>query len=52
MQNGNFTGSENQTDPVLRYRRNGRDLAAMTHVDMLYQEYFVAYLVLATMLRP
>jgi hypothetical protein len=52
VQNGNFTGLDNQTDPVLRYRRDGRDLAAFTHVDVLYQAYFVAFLVLATMLAP
>ena len=52
VQNGNYSGQVNQTDPVLRYRRNGRDLAAFTHVDVLYQAYFVAFLVLATMQAP
>jgi len=33
-------------DPILRYVRNGRDLAAYTHVDVPYQAYFVALLVL------
>lgn len=47
VQNGNYTGLENQIDSQLRYRRNGRDLAAFTHVDVLYQAYFVAFLVLA-----
>jgi hypothetical protein len=42
----------NQTDPVLRYRRHGRDLAAFTHVDVLYQAYFTAFLVLAGMGAP
>jgi hypothetical protein len=46
VQNGNYTGLENQLDPVLRYRRAGRDLAAFTHVDVLYQAYFTALLVL------
>jgi hypothetical protein len=34
-------------DPQPRYRRNGRDLAVLTHMDVLFQEYFVAFLVLA-----
>jgi hypothetical protein len=47
IQNGVDTGLRNQLDPQLRYRRNGRDLAALTHTDVLFQEYFVAFLVLA-----
>jgi hypothetical protein len=47
IQNGIDTGLRNQPDPHLRYRRNGRDLAAFTHVDVLYQAYFTAFLVLA-----
>ena len=47
IQNGVDTGLRNQLDPQLRYRRNGRDLAAFTHVDVLYQAYFTAFLVLA-----
>jgi len=47
IQNGIDTGLRNQIDPQLRYRRNGRDLAAFTHVDVLYQAYFTALLVLA-----
>ena len=52
VQNGNYTGLENQIDPQLRYRRLGRDLAAFTHVDVLYQAYFVAFLVLASINAP
>lgn len=52
VQNGNYTGLQNQIDPVLRYRRNGRDLAAFTHVDVLFQAYFVAFLVLAGIGAP
>jgi hypothetical protein len=52
VQDGNFTGLQNQIDPNLRYRRNGRDLAAFTHVDVLYQAYFVAFLVLAGIGAP
>jgi hypothetical protein len=47
IQDGIDTGLRNQFDPQLRYRRNGRDLAAFTHVDVLYQAYFTAFLVLA-----
>jgi hypothetical protein len=52
VQNGNATGLKNQIDPVLRYRRNGRDLAAYTHVDVLYQAYFTALLLLAGIGAP
>jgi hypothetical protein len=47
IQNGVDTGLRNQMDPQYRYRRNGRDLAANTHMDVLFQEYFIACLVLA-----
>lgn len=47
IQNGVDTGLRNQMDPQYRYRRNGRDLTAVTHMDVLFQEYFVALLVLA-----
>jgi hypothetical protein len=47
IQNGVDTGLRNQVDPQVRYRRCGRDLAAFTHVDVLYQAYFTAFLVLA-----
>ena len=52
IQNGNVTGQQNQKDPQRRYRRNGRDLAAFTHVDVLYQAYFTAFLVLADIGAP
>lgn len=52
VQNGADTGFRNQVDPTLRYRRDGRDLAAFTHVDVLYQAYFTALLVLAGMNAP
>ena len=48
VQNGNATGLTNQLDPQLRFVHSGRDLAAWTHTDVLYQAYFVAYLVLNT----
>jgi hypothetical protein len=52
VQDGNVTGLHNQIDPQLRYQRNGRDLSAYTHVDVLYQAYFTALLVLGTIGAP
>ena len=52
VQNGIDTGLQNQLDPQLRYLRNGRDLGAYTHVDVLFQAYFVAFLVLNTIGAP
>jgi hypothetical protein len=34
-------------DPVPRYMRNGRDLGQWVHIDVLFQAYFQAFLVLA-----
>ena len=39
-------------DPVPRYIRNGRDLASWVHVDVLFQAYFQAFLVLANAGAP
>jgi hypothetical protein len=39
-------------DPTFRFLRQGRDLAAYTHVDVLHQAYFVAFLVLAGIGAP
>ena len=47
VQNGGDSGRPIAYDPTFRYIRNGRDLAAYTRVDVLYQGYFVAFLVLA-----
>jgi hypothetical protein len=47
VQNGGDSGRTLAYDPIFRYLRNGRDLAAYTRVDVLYQAYFVAFLVLA-----
>lgn len=52
VQNGISTGLANETDPTHRYLHNGRGLAAYTHVDVLYQEYFTAYLVLSSINAP
>jgi hypothetical protein len=52
VQNGDVTGDQNQIDPQVRYAHNGRGLAAFTHVDVLYQAYFTAFLVLQTIGAP
>jgi len=52
VQSGIDTGLQDQPDPQTRYLHNGRGLAAFTHVDVLYQAYFVALLVLNTLGVP
>lgn len=52
VQNGGDSGRQLAFDPTFRFIRNGRDLAAYTHVDVLYQAYFVAFLCLAGMGCP
>jgi len=52
VQNGGDSGRHLAFDPTFRYHRNGRDLAAYTHVDVLYQGYFVALLILAGIGAP
>jgi hypothetical protein len=47
VQNGQPTGLQLTPEPPL-YFHDGRGLAAFTHVDVLYQAYFTAYLVLNT----
>jgi len=39
-------------DPVPRYMRNGRDMGQWVHVDVLFQAYFQAFLVLAGARAP
>jgi len=52
IQNGGITDVQNQEDPQLRFTHNGRALSAWTHIDMLYQGYFVAFLVLSSLGAP
>jgi hypothetical protein len=52
VQNGINTGLQNQVDSQLRFLHNGRDLNAYTHLDVLYQAYFIASLVLNTIHAP
>ena len=41
-----------QFDPTLRFLRNGRDLASYTHVDVLHESYFLAFLLLLSLNVP
>jgi hypothetical protein len=52
IQNGGASVGQLAFDPTFRYIRNGRDLAAYTHVDVLYQAYLTALLVLGGMGAP
>jgi hypothetical protein len=45
-QNGQGPFGANSIDPVRRYVRNGRDLAAYVHIDVLFEAYFNACLYL------
>ncbi|MBV9924997.1 MAG: phosphoesterase [Acidobacteria bacterium] len=47
IQNGGPDEGPLAYDPTPRYVRNGRDLAAYTRVDVLFQGYFTAFLILA-----
>ena len=51
VQNGGPSGQP-AFDPTFRFERNGRDLSAYTRVDVLYQAYFVAFLILAGLGAP
>ncbi len=39
--------SSDTFDPVARYMRNGRDIGQWVHIDVLFQAYFQAFLILA-----
>ncbi len=52
VQNGIDTGVSLQFDPQLRYLHDGRGFCAFTHVDVLFQAYFTAMLVLGTIGAP
>ncbi len=52
VQNGISTGQSLQFDPTPRYMHCGRNLAAYTHVDVLFQAYFTALLVMGTLKVP
>ena len=46
IQNGFLPTQSEVFDPTLRYIRNGRDLSAFVHIDVLFQAYFNAFLIL------
>src|SRR5271167_238350 len=52
IQNGFVPTRQLVFDPAYCFVRMGRDLAAYTHVDVLYQAYYVAFLVLAGIGAP
>src|SRR5271157_5999889 len=52
VQNGGVPNFNLSYDPTYRYLRMGRDMAAYTHVDVLYQAYFTAFFVLAGINAP
>ncbi len=52
VQNGIDTGVQLQFDPQLRYLHDGRGLNSFTHVDVLFQTFFTAYLVLGSLGVP
>ncbi len=52
VQNGGDSGRGLAFDPTFRFVRNGRDLAAYTHVDVLYQGHFTAFLMMAEIGTP
>jgi hypothetical protein len=52
IQNGNPPSGVEAFDSTRRYIRNGRDLGQWVHVDVLFQAYFNACLILATPPHP
>lgn len=50
--NGGASQGSLAFDPTARFMRAGRDLAAYTHVDTLFQEYFIAMLLLSQLNAP
>jgi hypothetical protein len=52
VQNGQGPFGSNQADPNLQYMRNGRGLAAYVHVDVLFEAYFNACLILVDAAAP
>jgi len=47
IQNGGSNEGAVMFDPIARYVRNGRDLASYTRVDVLFQGYLTAFMILA-----
>jgi hypothetical protein len=49
IQNGSLSATKNRVDPVPRYIRNSRDLAAFVHKDFNYQSILCACLILSSL---
>lgn len=52
IQNGVAPQSGDILDPTLRYMRNGRDLGQYVHIDVLFQAYFQAFLIISGLGAP
>jgi hypothetical protein len=52
VENGFPPSGSLQFDSTLRHIRNGSDLASYTHVDVLHESYFLAFLVLLGLKAP
>jgi hypothetical protein len=52
IQNGVSPATGDIFDPVRRYMRNGRDIGQWVHIDVLFQGYFQAFLIIAGMGVP
>jgi hypothetical protein len=52
VQNGVAPAQGDIFDPIPRYIRNGRDLGQWVHIDVLFQAYFQAFLIIAGMGAP
>ena len=52
VQNGISPSGGDIYDPTPRYLRNGRDIGQWVHVDVLFQAYFQAFLIIAGMGVP
>lgn len=52
VENGFAPSASLAFDPTPRFLRNGRDLASYTHVDVLHESYFLAFLSLLALNAP
>ena len=52
IQNGVAPQTGDILDPTLRYIRNGRDIGQYVHIDVLFQSYFQAFLIIAGLGAP
>jgi membrane-associated phospholipid phosphatase len=52
VQNGISPSQTDLIDPTPRYMRNGRDLGQWVHIDVLFQAYFQAFLIIAGLNVP